>query len=258
MSKYRCPICGAAHKEQVANCRLCGQSMSPNAIPAFQNDVKQEIHTDKSIKGVALIGLAIVVAIIAGAIVFGVIRPTKQIQQASDFVTGERHDGWATTTSEAGKFTVDLPGEITKETVKLPVTDTGSVTGATAHVPLKSNADTYLLVASGPVTLPANTTGTAMSAAGARNFLRDSIAPKWLAANNLTSSEVEVVETTVGGYPAISLKTLSPKATLQGKDAYAQVALVLTGSNLYVIQTISIFKDAEQQDKMISSFSVAS
>jgi hypothetical protein len=256
MSKYRCPICGATHKSEVAQCRLCGQSMAPNAIPAYSQEVAQEIHTDKSIKGVALIGLAVVAAIVVGAVIFGVIHPTKQIAVASDFVTGDKHDGWTTATSDAGKFVVDLPGDVTKESVDLPITDTGKVTGVTTYVPLKAGADTYLLVGSGPITLPSTTTGSGMSAAAARNYLKDTIVPKWLAANNLELLEVQVQETTVAGYPALSFTTLAPKAKLQNKDAFAQVTLVLQGSTIYVIQTISVFKDAEQQAHMVGTFGI--
>jgi hypothetical protein len=256
MSKYRCPICGATHKAEVANCRLCGQSMAPNAIPAYQQDVAHELHTDKSIKGVALIGLAVAVAIIAGAIVFGVIRPTKQIEKATDFVTGDRHDGWASTSSDAGKFVVDMPGDVTKETVDLAITDTGKVTGVTAYVPLKASAETYLLVGSGPVTLPSGTAGTALNAAAAQNYLKDTIVQRWLVANDIELLEVESTQTAVAGYPALQFKTLAPKAKLLGKDAFAQVTLVLKGSTLYVIQTISVFKDAGQQDRMLSTFGI--
>jgi hypothetical protein len=256
MSKYRCPICGAAHKEQVANCRLCGQSMAPNAIPAYEQDVKQEVHTDKSIKGVALIGAGLVIAIVLGAVLFGVLRPTKQLEQVSDLATGNRHDGWATTSSDTGKFTVDMPGEVTKESVDLAITTTGKVTGVTTYVPLKTNPDTYLLVASGPITLPATPPGSALSAAAAQNLLKDTVLPQWLAANKLALVEGEQQETGIAGYPALTFKTLAPKLKLQGKDAYGQVAFVLTGSTVYVIETISIYKDADQQDHMLSTFAV--
>jgi len=252
MSKYRCPICGAAHKEQVANCRLCGQNMSPNAIPAYQQDVKQEIHTDKSIKGVALIGLGLVAAIILGAVIFGVVRPTKQLQQASDLITGERHDGWATSTSESGKFVVDLPGEVTQETITLAVTDTGKLNGAVAYVPLKSSPDTVLTVGSGPITLPTSP----MSGPAAVTFLKETIGPKWAAANNLEQVYVDITETAVAGYPAILFSTPTAKLKLNGKDAFAQGAFVLKGSTLYLIQTISIYKDAEQQSHMLSTFGI--
>lgn len=258
MSKYRCPICGATHKEQVANCRLCGQSMAPNAIPSSQNQVAQELHTDNGIKSVALIGLAIVAAIIIGAVIFGIVRAPKQLKQAQDVIQNTNIDGWAPVTSEQGKFTVEMPGEVTKETVAFAVTDDGKLVGATTKIPSAASPETTLLVGSGTVTLPAGTTsGTALSVAGAQNFIKDTLGQKWWTSIRPDQGvEYESEATAVAGYPAVTFRTSTPKATLNGKEAFAQVTFVLKGTTLYVIQTISIYKDAPQQDRMLSTFQI--
>jgi hypothetical protein len=253
MTMYRCPICGANHKQQIANCRLCGQNMSGEMIPVGTVHVAAPIQTKGGIKGIVFLAVGAVVLIVAAAVGLGLVRSNSVIEGAKNAVVGNDADGWTVQADAAGRYSIQLPGNRTNETVDFPSTDNGKLNIWTAKV----GNDIVLHVGFGPVTPPAATTGAGGSVipqtATLQLFLQQ-LAAKWMAQNGLTDQLVTTAETGIGGLPAYTVRSNAAKFTLNTQDAYMQAAFMLRGTTLYVIETTSIYKDAEQLDRMAGTF----
>src|SRR3954452_18125007 len=101
MSRYRCPRSGARHKHDADRCRVCGQSMTPGAVAVHTQDVAQPLRSARGIKGLVLIGLGLVIAVVAGALAFGVAQDNPAIRKAKGLVT-ESADGWTALAEDEG------------------------------------------------------------------------------------------------------------------------------------------------------------
>jgi hypothetical protein len=277
MANYRCPVCGANHKEYQANCRLCGQSMNPNFIPQEIQSSATMRQSKRGMKGLVLIGVGVVLAVVAVALVFGLVAGNKQLDQAKDkIVPGANKDGWSTLTcSSSGDaanackvdpgydFSVTLPGDRTTSVSSFPGTVDGKLTVWTSKI---SN-DTIVTVGYGKVDPAAAaaaagaTTGTALTTAAAQNYLKG-LAQQWLATQGVSTNADDAVaikggELGVAGMPAYSFRAQERSFTVNGQPGYAQQLLVLKGDKLFVIQTLSVFKDAEQFDRVVDSLTFA-
>ncbi len=268
MANYRCPVCGANHKEFQANCRLCGQSMNPNFIPQDIQAGAQMRQSKRGMKGLVLIGIVVVICVVAIALLFGLVAGNKQLDSAKDLVIpGGNKDGWSTLTcSSSGDatnackvdpgydFSVSLPGDRTTSVSSFPGTVDGKLTVWTSKI---SN-DTIITVGYGKVDPAAGATvGTALTTAGAQNYLKG-LAQQWLATQGIgtTASDAVAVksgEMVVAGLPAYSFRAQERAFTVNGQPGYAQQLLVLKGDKLFVIQTLSVLKDAEQFDRVVNS-----
>jgi hypothetical protein len=249
MSTHRCPLCGANHKEEAEFCRLCGQSLAPGSVATVTRSVATPVHATRGTKGMVLIGLGLVVAVLVAAVVFGVVRDNAQIRKAKELVTGEA-DGWTPQVDDLGKFTVALPGSRTREVLANPATDDRKLTAWHADL----GDDTTVLVGWGKVTAPL--VNGVIAAPAAYRYLRETVVPRWQAAGNLTTDFVTVEETGVGGLPAVAVRTTQARLALNGRDAYGSMVFALNGNTLYVLQVLSIYKDMPQLSRMASSFTV--
>jgi hypothetical protein len=251
MPKYRCPVCGASHKEPVPNCRLCGQNMGPNAVSTFETPVASEYHRKRGIKGVFLIGAGLVVLILSVTLALGITKPTREMEAVKNKISGSA-DGWTTQVEQEGKFTVELPGDRTRQTVAFPVTDTGKLTVWTATI----GTDTSIQVGFGPVRETLGATTTTSTEAPATKLLRikEQLVQKWANAAGLTPSFLEIKEGSLGGLPAIVVHTTSPKLRLQTAEAYGDLVFALNGTTLYVIEVLSIYSDAPQLPRLAGTF----
>lgn len=268
MSKYRCPICGATHKQYQPNCRLCGQSLAAENIPTNMPRAATNVSANSSIKGIIWIGLLVVVVLLVGAVAFGIVQSNRTIEAAKEVVLQQNIDGWSplvcavegtsteaapTCTVPAGQgFTVELPGDRTKSnTAFAPAAGAKMETWST-----NISTDTLLEVAFAPVTDPA----TGAPPAAGDELALDRIADAWLASKNLTravadtgSTDVTVAETTFLGHPALLLTTPTAEVDLNGEPAYLRTLLVQRDDVLFVVQSTSIYESPEPFDRMVDT-----
>jgi hypothetical protein len=249
MSKYRCPLCGATHKDPAERCRMCGQSMEPGAPRVNAHQRVDPVRARRGTKGLVLIGIGLVVAIGVAAVALGLVRETTQVRKAKDLVTGEA-DGWTTQVDEQGRYTVALPGTRTRESTAFPATDDGRITAWHAEL----GTDAEILVGWGKVS-PTLTDGT-LAAPAAYRYLRETVVPRWMAANGLPESFVSLEEGGAGGLPAVTARTTQARLKLGDQDAYGHLTFALNGTTLYVLQVRTIYLDAPQLPRLVNSFRV--
>jgi hypothetical protein len=59
-----------------------------------------------------------------------------------------------------------------------------------------------------------------------------------------------------GGVPGVTVRTTQPRVTLDGQEAYAFITFGLNTKTLYVLRVVSIYKEADQPDRLLNSFVV--
>lgn len=254
MAKYLCPTCGAVHKEYQPQCRLCGQALAANTAPINAPQAAVVTSSKGSMKGIAFIGIGLVILVIALALVFGLVSGSKSIDNVKDkVIPGSVNDGWSSLTDDEGHITVSLPGDRTKSATTFPGTKDGKITVWTSKI----GTDTIITVGYGTVTAPTAdaTTGSAPSTATFQNFLRD-LAGQW-AISQGTTPMIGGSATAVAGLPAYVVSGTSASYTVNGKPAYAQQALMLKGNELIAVTVLSIYKNAEQFEKVYGSLAVS-
>ena len=64
------------------------------------------------------------------------------------------------------------------------------------------------------------------------------------------TSDVSVDETSFRGHPALVVTTPASDVTIDNQPAYLQTMFVLRGNVLFVVQTTSIYENAEQFNRM--------
>jgi hypothetical protein len=249
MSSYRCPLCGANHKDTAERCRLCGQSLAPGTVAtAPPRATAPPPRAQRGIKGVVLIGVGLVAALIAGAVLFGLLQNDRQVQKAKDLVTGVA-DGWTPQAEPEGRFVVDMPGVRTRAATAFAGATDGNLTAWQASV----GDDTEVLVGWAKVTPPMS--NGKITDAAAIQWLQDTVLQQWADTNHaVNDSEAKGEEAYVGGLPAVSLHSTRPAFLVKGKEAFGHVALVLRHDTLYVIQVLSIYKEQTQLGRMAASF----
>ena len=274
MSKYRCPICGATHKQYQPNCRLCGQSLAAENIPTDMPKAATATSANASIKGVFFIGLGIVLLLLIGGVAFGVVQSNRAIETAKEVVLQQNVDGWsplvcvvegaapvegaateaaATCTVPAGQgFSTELPGDRTKSNTAFAPAVGGKMETWSTTI----STDTLLEVVYAPVTDPS--TGAAPVTGDKAAF--DRIADAWLAGKNLSrevsttgGTDVTVQETTFRGYPALLINTPNREIPMGEEEGYLRTLLVLRDDVLFVVQSSSIYESSEPFDRMVQT-----
>jgi hypothetical protein len=267
MSTYRCPICGANHKDNVSQCRLCGADMTGRPLPV-DNAVHAPppVSAKGGVKGLVFIGLGLVLVLIVAAVALGFVR-SQSVETAASKIIGKHTDGWTTQTepddksggstagASGGHFSVELPGDRTRETIDFTGTNDGKLVVWTAKI-----GDDYRLQAGwGTITPPppgSGPSGTFADQGPTRQLFLKGVADKWMAANGLSAANVTEGNAFFGGLPAYVVRSTTASAKLNGKAAYTQVAFGISGDKLYVLLLTSSYKDADQLDKMMSTFQV--
>jgi hypothetical protein len=249
MSKYRCPACGAGHKSEAEKCRLCGQSLVPGAMVAAPVQTVQVTHAKKGNKGPMLIGIGLVVGVMVVAVVFGIVKPTAQLNVVKGKLT-DAADGWTPEAGKTGMFTVELPSPRLWETEPFGVTDDHTISAWTADI----GSDTALLAGWGKVAPPL--TDGAITPTAAYRYLKEDTVPRWMAENGMTKADATVDETGLAGLPAVVVTSTQPRGKLDGKEAYVHAVFALNKGTLYVLRMTSIYKDPAQLNRMVKSFAV--
>lgn len=241
MSKYRCPVCGATHKEQPTHCRLCGQDMTGTGkIPAFTGGSRPAAVRKGGLGSVLLIAVIGVVAIAVLALVMGFTGSNDFIDNIREKIPGlapAADDGWTALDDAAGGFVAELPEEREKQFVSFPPAANGRLDQWSSVI----GDETDLTISYGRVS-----TQPGQSAAAALVSLGDT----WALS---TGAKIDdTTETTFRGFPAIELDLRN--LTFGEQTATAKAMMVLRGDTVYVLQSLSVYPDHPQYGRLLSGF----
>lgn len=241
MSKYRCPVCGATHKEQPTHCRLCGQDMTGTAkIPAYTGGARPAAARKGGLGSVLVIAVISVVAIAVLALVMGLTGSNDFIDNVREKIPGlapAANDGWTTLDDASGGFVAELPEEREKEFVSFAPAANGRLDQWSSVV----GTETDLTISYGKISPQPG-----QSAAATLVSLSDTWAPAIGAKIDDTN------ETAFRGYPAIELNLRN--LTFAGQTATAKAMMVLRGDTVYVLQSLSVYPDHPQYGRLLSGF----
>jgi hypothetical protein len=206
----------------------------------------------------ALIGAVLVTAVLTGAVASGLVTGEPPSRAARGLLAREA-DGWTVQVDDEGRFRVELPDDRTREVVEHPAPDDRRLTAWTANVGQDAR-----VIAGWATVNPPVIDGT-LAATASHRYLRDTVLDRWLDAHQLSAAFVTVREGGVGGVPAVTVRTTQPRplatsprpgSPLAGREAYAEATFALDGSTLYVLETVTIYRDAVQLDRLAESFAV--
>lgn len=237
MAKYRCPRCGATHKEQTEQCRLCGQRMvSEHDVAQYTGGARQQIDKPKGLGKLFFIALGGVLVIALVALVLGLVPSNSFINSIRDKIPGlkvDSSDGWRQVEEPGGSFVAQFPGEPTTRTIPFSASPDNRITS----VVVKVGDETELSVSYGTV--------SQIGEESAKAEL-ERLGDIWAAQTGFKVSQR--TETGFMGYPALLLEQTEGK--LLGQYATQRSMLVLKGDRLYVIQSTSVYKDHPQFERL--------
>lgn len=251
MAKYRCPICGATHKEQPRACRLCGQVMDgtvamPNSSTATMT---RPIGTKKKgIGSFVLIGVIAVLVIAVLAVLLGFTSGDMSAGRLRDRVPFLRthDDGWVQVDDAEGGYTVEMPSNRQPGSTPFPSAENGRLTGWTATI----GTDTSLAVYSAPL-VPVD----GETAKGAVNRLVDeAIAQTEVvsASHNHDTQVLKRTDTNFQGYTAVVYDLQG--VDINGDYGFQKAIIFVKGDTIYTLASNSIYKDHPQWDRFTGSF----
>jgi hypothetical protein len=240
MSKYRCPVCGATHKDQPSKCRLCGQDMSgASTIPAYTGGSRQLDAKKGGLSKLLFIGLGLVLLIGILAVVLGVTGTNDFVRNVRDEVPGlsNTDDGWVTLDDPSGGFVAQMPEGYEKRFVDFAPATSGRLDQWSSLI----GTETDLTITYGKVNNPQGvSTKTTL----------EGLADTW--ASTMGGKVEDTAETSFAGYPAIDVMVRN--LTFDDQTATAHAMLILRGDTLYVLQSESIYPDHPQYMRLLSGF----
>lgn len=240
MSKYRCPRCGATHKEQVLHCRLCGMDMTGDHQP-IGADVRPSGKKRGGIASLAVFGVLGVLAVIALAVALGL--TSSETDDLTDKIPGirsETSDGWVPLQDDEGGFIVSLPGTATQTTVEFPPAVDGEATVWTATI-----AD-EIRITVGWADLPPLEEGSSDAAR------LEAMADAWAEANDTSVRDSQQSE--FAGLEAID--TTLRDTDLEGESANAKAYLFMRDDRMYIVMVESIYVEMPQYTRVLTSLSL--
>jgi hypothetical protein len=241
MSKYRCPVCGATHREQPEKCRLCGQDMSgASTIPAYTGGARQSAESKGGLGSLMLVAIIGVLAIAVLAVVLGFTGSNSFIDNIRDKVPGlhtETSDGWTSLDDPSGGFVAQMPEGREKKFVAFAPAANGRLDQWSATI----GDETDLTISYGKVT---KADGQSANAALA------SFAETWAA--TLGGKIESTNETGFQGNPALDVGIRD--LTYGNQKATAKAMMVLRGDTIYVIQSQSVYNDHPQYIRLLNGF----
>lgn len=242
MAKYRCPSCGAAHREPVAACRLCGQRMGsdvelPHAAPP-DDTMAIERYRAQSVIPYILGGLALVIVVAIAAVAFDVVATDDLGETANELpIIGPEDGAWSTYEDPDGRYTVDLP-------IEDPAVSQVEVLGADATITEAAIGDIMDLA----VVWVDSPTITGDSTVGRLRPLAEQYAATFDA-----ELDGEPAAGEFEGYPAIDVTTSG--FNYNGAPGHQQMRLVEVDGDLVILVVTSVEENPEQYDRMVDSFS---
>jgi hypothetical protein len=260
MAKYRCPVCGATHKQMPEHCRLCGQTMGEESIVGDFSGNRQDIAPKKGLSGIVLAVIGGVLVLVLVLVLLGLAPGARQVESVTRNIPGvptNDSDGWSELADPEGGFVTRFPGGERQKQAGVAV-PSFSGTGTKWSVNLGDETVVFVTyVPADPEDRPgtaADETGTTLSGKARVNR----IAEDYVEALEAQGAKVDKKEEVgVGGYPAVYLEVRNVKdPTIPGKSFYDRILLIGREDTVYLVGTQSIYKDATQFDKLSSSFTL--
>ncbi len=244
MAKYRCPVCGATHKELPEHCRLCGQAMGEDAVVGDFSGARQMAVRKKGIFGLAFLVVLGVIVIAVVLIALDLAPGSRQLNSVIERVPGLPQDddsGWAKLDAVDGKFTVMMPTD-QPEQVTQP---DGSITwtawiGSDARVQITYDADA---VSSGDD-----------ERALAREWTESFEAEEKAAGSKVDKAKFDA---SFAGHPAGYVELRDARLDAHPQERYyAKVVSFVNGSARYTIRVDSRYKTVDQWGRVTNSFTL--
>lgn len=243
MSKYRCRICGSPHREPVAKCRQCGASMLEDAQTPIITKAPRNTEGDRlkprSVLPYVLGGILLVALIAGGALALGLVDSDPQVNAVvNKVVPKEQGDGWITFEEPNGVFAAETPGELEVDTIRMPLTDTGTTTHYAKQIHDQLSVSIAYTDGAG---LPTDDPYTTL----------DPIAEKLVASwNGHMFGKPE--QTSLDGRPAVDFVVDEITISDVPYELYCRLALLDDGDVL-LVSTLATGEPPEQQSRIVRS-----
>jgi hypothetical protein len=241
MAKYRCPICGAAHKEPPTHCRLCGQDMRDAAfVPTTPKGARVATKPRKGTLRIAVLGAVAVLAILVLALVFGFRGDDAEfVDEVQEQLPGRESTegvGWSALTDEAGGYVVELPDARTQQFAPFVASSTGRVEQWVAPI----GDETQLSVSYAPVAVPSGQD---------ESLTVSTLADEWAASLGGDVDRRDEVDYSGSPGNVITVDGLR----YDDQPASARALVVLRDGRVYVVQSLSIYPDHPQFTRVANS-----
>ncbi len=250
MAKNRCPICGATHKNEPRQCRLCGHVMDGTvAMPVSAGTTTRTVQTKKKgVGGFVMIGVIGVLGIAVLAVLLGFTKGDLSAGSIRDRIPflKSTDDGWVQVDDAEGGFTVEMPSNRQAGTTPFPPAENGRLTGWTATI----GSDTSLAVYYAPL-VPVD----GETAKGTVNRMVDEAIAQTTTVSAQHNHDTQVIkrtDTSFQGYPAV-VYDLSG-VDINGAFGYQKAIIFVKGDTIYTLASNSIYQDHPQWDRFTSSF----
>lgn len=247
MSKHRCPVCGATHKQAVPRCRLCGQDLtSASAVPRTVGGARVATAGKPGIAVIAGVAVAVVIVVAVGALLLGLTDDSKAVDAVTQGLPALQHtdDGWVTFEDTVGGLVAELPPNATRRAEAAPAAldgrADGQVTGQLTGWEATIGSETTLRVSYAAITPPPD--GQAASAT------LDAVASD-VVASIPGAKLTTLTETSFEGRPAALAAIRAVE--LDGQPATARLLLVLEGTRLHLIESTSQYADHPSFDRLL-------
>jgi hypothetical protein len=247
MATYRCPECGASHKDLVSHCRLCGAPIeNPITVRnvAVDRSVAAERFAPKRLTHFIWIGLAVVVVVVGGALITGAVesptleRRARQLPLVPDGI----EDAWFTWADPQERLIVDVPN--------LPAEADGPQLGADTSVWETTLGDRQMFIGytdgldfeAGELTEESDTTAAFRDAAEAIADQQDG-----------NVSQVGDLFRQDGSWAS---NVLIDGLSLADGVAWGSIRMVMSDGEIYFVETIDYQRNTDPQDRMRDSMIV--
>lgn len=239
MSKYRCSRCGATHRNEATQCRLCGMDLTGEHIPLYQKP-RQQKQKKRGIGTLAAWGALGVLAIAAIALALGLTKDDANVREAAKevpLVDLSGPDGWQPVEDPDGGIVFDMPGTATLTEVPFTAASDGEASVWTSEI--LDETEIRVLYADVPA-----------AAEGDTDRLRlEAMAEAWAAHNGTTVRDSDV--TTFRGSPAIDVEL--DRWSDSGDPRPGKAFIVLRDDRVYVVQVHSIYPALTQYPRVVES-----
>ncbi len=253
---YRCPVCGATHKDLPEACRLCGQMMGPDATVGEPHVSTMSVEDKKGLAGIVGVMVLLVVAVVVAAVLLGVVPGTKSIDSVRSKVgLSSTPDGWSRFDYPEGGFSVELPDGNRKT----------QTTDGTYQASMLIGKDTAMIVSARQV-MTADQFAQLVHTSEASSPLKRELTNQGDSYEAKLKSESGKVdkrsETAAYGVPAIYYETRDigvDKSLGLRSDAtfYGREMLFLANGVLYTVEVVSVYKNPEQFDRVLGSLQIS-
>lgn len=208
-----------------------------STIPNTTSGARETTEPKKGISVFIPIAIVVIVAILIGALVFGVTRDTRTVEEAARHIPGlnELPDGWVTIEDPVGGFVAAMPPDNTADTAPAAPGDPTS-SSWTGNI----GEETVITVGFTEIDPPPE-----------GQIAQDTLADyaDVLVASRPDAKLVAVTESGFRGYPAALVQI-----RYTGSDVTSKVLLIKKGNEIYTLDSTSVYQDHPSFDRMVKGF----